>query len=138
MSSFDIIIAARTCWMEARSEPDIGWQGVAWVILNRYRAKKWYSGKTIAETCLMDYQFSCWNNSKDINRELMSRLPETDPLLVKMTAYFSDIVKGIKTADPTNGATHYYAPAVVKEPAWVKGSTACGKLGAHLFFKGVA
>jgi spore germination cell wall hydrolase CwlJ-like protein len=39
--------------------------------------------------------------------------------------------------DPTNGATHYYAPKLIEAPAWVTapGTVKTAEIGDHIFFK---
>jgi len=39
--------------------------------------------------------------------------------------------------DPTNGATHYYAPAMKTPPDWAAKARQTLKLGGHVFFKDV-
>ena len=42
-----------------------------------------------------------------------------------------------KVPDPTGGATHYYAAAMMKAPAWAKGAKQTVKIGGHVFFRDV-
>ena len=48
MIEHDIDILARTIYGEARGEKTAGKKAVACVIMNRYKSKKWFAGKTIA------------------------------------------------------------------------------------------
>lgn len=70
MIEHDIDILARTIYGEARGEKTAGKKAVACVIMNRYKAKKWFSGKTIAETCQKPWQFSCWNKTTQTAKRL--------------------------------------------------------------------
>lgn len=128
MTEYDLEIFAKTIFGEARGEPEQGQIAVACCILNRHKVKKWFSGRTIAETCLRPWQFSCWNKN-DPNAQKLAKL--TYP---SYSRYFPVIEKA-KAKDITNGATHYYNPSVCKEPAWAKGKTPCARIGQHLFFK---
>jgi N-acetylmuramoyl-L-alanine amidase len=40
-------------------------------------------------------------------------------------------------ADPTGGATHYYATTMPKAPAWAAKAKRALRLGRHVFFKDV-
>ncbi|HBO50080.1 MAG TPA: cell wall hydrolase [Alphaproteobacteria bacterium] len=130
MTDYDLEIMAKTIFGEARGETEQGQIAVACCILNRFKAKKWYSGRTVAATCLKPWQFSCWNKS-DPNAQKLATL--TFPAYSK---YFP-IIEKAKQKDIVNGATHYYAPAVCSMPAWAKGKKPCAKIGGHLFFKGI-
>lgn len=132
--SFDLEIAARTLWMEARGEPSEGRRAVAHAILNRHLAGRWYSGATLAECCLLPAQFSSWNTA-DPNRREMARLREDDPLLAECRATVEAALDG-STPDPTGGATHYYG-AGVSEPAWVAGRQPSAIIGRHRFYAGI-
>jgi N-acetylmuramoyl-L-alanine amidase len=129
MNSFDLEIAARTVWMEARGEGEAGLRAVAAVIINRTK-RKWRGAQTMAEVCLQPLQFSCWNTS-DPNRVRMARLKATDPLLLSCLAYVQDAAAGL---DPTNGAVLYCAKAVAPSVYWVKSATQVSEVGRHVFY----
>jgi spore germination cell wall hydrolase CwlJ-like protein len=131
MTEHDMEILAKTIFGEARGEPEEGQIAVACCILNRFKSGRWYAGKTIAETCQKPWQFSCWNEN-DPNRDKLNALTEKE-----YKKYFPVIAKA-KESDITNGATHYYAPAVVSCPKWAEGKEPCAKIGGHLFFTGIA
>lgn len=130
MTDNDMEIFAKTIFGEARGETHEGQVAVACCILNRFNSKKWFAGKTIAQTCQKPWQFSCWNKN-DPNAQKIANL--TFPTYSK---YFS-IIKEALQGDITNGATHYYAPALVKCPNWAKDKTPCARIGNHLFFKDI-
>lgn len=133
MSLFNIAIAARTVWMEARGEGVAGEAAVAHVLFNRLSSDRW--GSCYASVCLAAFQFSCWNTA-DPNRRAMAALSETDPAIAALVA----MVDGIETVDdPTLGATHYVTAAVLDQgaPAWVSGATRTVQIGNHVFFKDV-
>lgn len=140
--------AARTLYQEARGEPLEGQKAVAHVIVNRLRDGRW--GETLASVCLWHAGFSGWFSPRkvagkafrDPNFAAACRLHDDDPLLVNLAQLLSAALLG--EADPTGGATHYYAKST-PEPDWVKGdpdhgvppATVCGQFGHQLFFKSV-
>lgn len=128
MDSRDMEVLAKTIFGEARGESEEGQTAVACCIINRFKAKKWFSGQTIAETCLKPWQFSCWNKNDPNRRKL-------DCLSFSVYSKYFSIIEKAEGKDITNGATHYYAPAVVSCPKWAKGKEPCAKIGNHLFFK---
>lgn len=132
---FDREIAARTVWMEARGEGHDGIQAVACVIVNRVRAGRWFSGRTMAECVLLEYQFSCWNTD-DPNRRQMALLADNDSLLEDCRLAISGALAG-SVPDPTHGATHYYDGRMKEKPAWAAHATPTADIGHHLFFAGV-
>lgn len=130
MTERDFEILAKTVYGEARGEK---WQGqiaVACCILNRFKSNKWYSAKTIAGVCQKPWQFSCWNKN-DPNAQKIANLPYS------VYAQYFSIIKEAEAKDITNGATHYYAPKVVKCPSWAEGKIPCAEIGNHLFFKDI-
>lgn len=143
-SAWDLAIAGRTVWAEARGEGNDGMIAVAWAIVNRLKVDKWYSGTNLARCCLYPYQFSSWNVG-DPNGPQALRLTETDLALAFCVGAIQGALDGTGD-DPVNGATHYYADNIA-EPSWVSGlvngkqmsppATFCGKIGHHLFYKGV-
>lgn len=130
MTENDMEIFAKTIFGEARGETREGQIAVACCILNRFKSKKWFSAKTIAEVCQKPWQFSCWNKN-DPNAQKIANL--SFPTYSK---YFS-IIKEAMEKDITNGATHYYAHQIVKCPKWAEGKTPCAEIGNHLFFKDI-
>ena len=82
ISDNDLMIMAKTIWGEARGEGRNGQVAVAWVIRNRAQCGGWF-GRTIAEVCLKDQQFSCWNHN-DCNRTQIDGLSPNDPTLRNM------------------------------------------------------
>lgn len=124
--TFDLEIAARTIWMEARGESEEAQKAVACVLMNRTKDKRW--GGTLTSVCLWPHQFSSWNTD-DINRKAMSFLHDNDLLLQRLSSF-------IGLPDITDGATHYYSISI-SEPNWISGATFCGQFGKHKFYKGV-
>jgi N-acetylmuramoyl-L-alanine amidase len=124
-------VAARTIYQEARGEPEVGQKAVAHVILNRLKTGRW--GNNLASVCLWPWQFSGWHSAKDPNFKLACELADDSPALLKMRK----ILDGASIeADPTSGATHYFA-TYIDAPPWTQGATFCGQIGQHKFYKDV-
>lgn len=127
----DIDILARTIYGEARGETVNGQYAVGLVVLNRYKSKKWYAGKTIADTCLKARQFSCWN-LEDPNCEKIKNASK-EQLRTYLTLA-EQLIKG-GCIDVTNGATHYHTKNI--SPAWAKGKKPCAVIGNHVFYNNI-
>ena len=132
MSTWALLTAARTLLQEARGEPLSGQIAVAHVFKNRLASGRW--GTSLAAVCLWRGQFSGWYVPSDPNFAYACNIADDDPLLLKMVS----IVEAAMNADndPTQGATHYYAPSI-EPPPWINGATPCGKFGSQLFYKDV-
>lgn len=139
MKENDIDILARTIYGEARGETDLGKMAVASVILNRYKAKKWFSGSTIAETCQFCvkgskfHQFSCWNESDPNFKKLISVTNE-DAQFSKCLEIAKKYISG-ELKDVVCGACHYHTVNVL--PKWAKNKKADFLIGNHLFYCGI-
>jgi N-acetylmuramoyl-L-alanine amidase len=131
-SEFDIEIVARTAWMEARGEPREGRRAVIHAIINRHLAGRWYSGATLAGTCLKPRQFSCWNEN-DANREKGVELDAGDLLLGELRKLVVAALDG-SDPDPTDFATHYYSTSMPLPPEWAKTGRLTVELGRHRFY----
>lgn len=135
---WNLEVAATTVDGEADGEPDEAIQAIAYAIVNRHRAGRWYSGQTLADCCVIAEQFSCWNDegAEAMDRRRMVRKLRNDPTLNKCRAAVVAALSG-SVPDPTGGATHYYS-AGIPAPKWTVGATACGQFGREFFFKNVA
>ena len=137
----DLDILARTLWGEARGEGLIGMEAVAHVVHNRVAAKSWW-GHDIVGVCHKAWQFSCWNVNDPNRTKLLQLTTATASFSVALAAARSVMKlesEGRRaTVDPTDGATHYYAPRVMSTPNWARGKTPCARIGGHEFFKGIA
>lgn len=140
VSGWDMDIAARTVWGEARSKPPTDDIAVAHVIVNRARlAAAWVARKgrphplfgdgTLAGACLAPWQFSCWN-AADPNRAKMMALDDAT-----LSPFKTLVEQALTEPDPTRGATHYHADYV--SPAWAAGKEPTVTLGPHLFYNDI-
>ena len=131
----DIITLAKTVYGEARGEGEDGRLAVAHVVLNRFKSGRWFGRDTIADTALMDWQFSCWNPN-DPNRELLENIDLDDPDFQHCMYAALGAVLGY-LPDNTSGATHYYAYDVIERPKWADPSKSVGRIAGHEFYKGI-
>lgn len=125
----DLDTLARTLWGEARGEGSTGMQGVANVIMNRYKQRPRY-GATVHEICIRPYQFSAWL-ANDPNRAQMLRVTTADPAFAEAVR-IARLALEYRLPDITGGADHYHTHAV--RPAWSNGKTPIMVVGAHKFF----
>lgn len=144
MIDIHLPFAALTLLQEASGEPLEGQQAVAHVLVNRVKDGRW--GTTLGEVCSSQYkgsfQFSGWARN-DPNRERAFRTSPLDPLLQALAGLVQAALDG--EADPTGGATHYFAMSMPSPPAWVAGNPAngtppatyCGQFGHQRFYRNV-
>lgn len=132
----DIDILARSVWGEARGEPsfDARW-GVACVIVNRWKSKKWFAGDTLEATCKFPWQISSWNRG-DPNRQKMLDVTYDDRHLRECMEAAMKALNGSPHLWLTDDVYHYFNDSIVK-PHWAEGKTPAGRLGSHLFFAGI-
>ena len=121
-------LAIRTMLGEEGSEA--GQAGVAAVILNRLAAGSY--GGSIGDVVLAPHQFEAWTRQTD---DLLT-IKRNDPRYVEAGQIF-DAVRSGAIPDPTDGATHFYAPVAQaalgrKSPDWAKGQGL--KLGSSMFY----
>lgn len=133
MAYADETIAVITIACEAENQPHNAKVGVAATILNRLRDGRW--GKSAAAVCLQRLQFSEWNDDRPDNANLVrvAVKPADDPVIVDCLAAWHEALVG---ADPTNGATHFYADDI-PAPNWTVGATQSARIGAINFFSNV-
>ena len=121
----------RTLAFEAPDEPDEGKAAVIHVILNRMRSQRW--GDNVKDVVLHRWQFEPWMT----RRMEMERLSPTDPRY-RDAARIADAVLAGQLPDPTEGATHFLNPSVVRKrrggslPAWARGEGQ--EIGRHTFY----
>jgi hypothetical protein len=128
LSPQDRDLMIRTVIGEADGDPSA--PAVAHVILNRMRN----NGQSARRIILAKGQFEPWSTRP---AELLS-YDSTDPEYKRAANIVDGVISG-KIADPTNGATNFYAPAAQKAlgrtaPRWDDGTGQ--QIGGHLFFGG--
>lgn len=138
----DVDILARTIYGEARSEGKEGMEAVACVIMNRYKAEKWFTGycvkegqkiPSIAQTCLKKFQFSCWNKN-DPNLAKIKKVDLSDAVFRQCYEIAKAATNGT-LADFTNGATYYHTRQI--KPVWALKHTPCYVVKNHLFYNDI-
>lgn len=130
----DIDILARTIHGEARGEPLEGKIAVANVVMNRLKANKWFSGKTIAETCLLKSQFSCWLRG-DPNRKIIDDVTLDDINFQDAMYVALGVVKGY-LKDNTRGSSHYCVDTIT--PDWAEDQIPVAHIGKHKFYRDIS
>lgn len=149
VSKYDVDVMVRTVIGEAAREPDTGKIAVTWVILNRaVNNKSWYGGSNVADVALRKstralsggrrittWQFEPWMHSH--TKSYLWSISEESPLYKHVHALVLGCLVGVH-ADPTNGATHFLNPVVLRArgvalPGWAKGEGR--RIGNHVFFQ---
>jgi hypothetical protein len=123
-------MAIRTLDREARNQPDDGVAAVGHVFLNRERAGGYGDG--LSGVILKPKQFSPWNTAGTGSREDPMTVDMQSPSAQRMAAIWQRVRSG-EIPDPTNGATHFYAPKVVN-PSWARGKDV-QPIGDHNFLQ---
>ena len=138
----DVWVLAQTLWGEARGDGLEGIEAVACVIMNRFRAKKWFTGYKmengvkiagIRETCQKRFQFSCWNNN-DVNYQKLLRVDENDASFVRCLNVAKKAIAG-KMTDFTNNATFYHTKNI--KPKWALHHAPCYETKGHFFYNDI-
>lgn len=146
-------VLAITLYGEGRSEPIEGRIAIASVIRNRVNADigndarpDWW-GEGYRGVCLAPMQFSCWQsrdgeqNYQDVIATVRSTV-NGSPIgpILRECAWIAFGIMGGEIRDRVKGSTHYLTADLfrVAPPKWAKGRTPVARVGAHLFFTGVA
>lgn len=128
-TDYDATLLALTAWREARGEGTVGMSAVMHVVRNRVTAS---NGATdIAAVCTKKWQFTSMTGNGD--PELVLWPQRGDVQFIAAMGLVSDILNGVGD-DPTNGATHYFAPAVVR-PSWADKMKLVATIGHHEFYR---
>lgn len=121
----------RTVLGEAANQSPEGQAAVASVIMNRIGSGKW--GNTAQDVVLAKNQFEPWGARR---QELLSINPNS-PSYQRTAGLVDQIVSGAMP-DPTQGATHFFAPKAQAAlgrpvPKWAQGQQGM-QIGDHTFF----
>lgn len=148
----DLFVVGVNAFDEASDQGLPGIRAQIHSVINRHNAKdasgkaRWYARATLAGTVTAPYAYSA-QNTLDPNRERGMETPMDNAIMQMCLSEAKQAIAGY-TADPTAGATHYYAEGT-PEPSWVKGidpksgtsvappASFCCKIGKHLFYKDV-
>lgn len=121
----------RTLVFEAADEPDEGKAAVVHVILNRLRSERW--GNSVKTVVTQPWQFEPWMT----RRNEIRRLSIDDPRYLDAARITDSVLAGV-VPDPTDGATHFLNPDIVRKrrggslPAWARGEGQ--SIGRHTFY----
>lgn len=123
----------RTVYGEAGNQPLAGQAAVAAVVKNRMASGQ-FGGSDIPSVVQAKNQFEPWN-TPDGKARMMSLRPD-DPRYQQIGAIVDGVLSG-NSPDPTNGATHFFAPkaqaALGRDvPAWAQGPGL--QIGDHSFY----
>lgn len=148
ITKYDMDVMVRTVIGEAAKESDEGKIAVAWVILNRsIRDKRFFGGSNVADVALRrssslrngrritTWQFEPWMHGH--TRSALWSISESNTLYMHVHELVSGCVVGLH-ADPTDGATHFLNPDILRIrgvplPSWARGE---GKrIGRHVFYR---
>lgn len=144
-----VILLALTVLGEARNQPYAGKCAVAQVVRNRMNEK----GKSVADTVLKPWAFSCWN-PMDPNKLFLLEVIRTQADNVKPEGVWEECVQAAEGAlgtprepDPTCGASHYavaelwgHDDSKRKKPRWFSAQSIAdgitqelARIGSHVF-----
>lgn len=118
----------RTLIGEAGNQPADGQAAVAHVIRNRLLSGQF--GGNLNSVITAPKQFSTWNPGNPAG--IMARNVPTDSPQYQRMGQIVDSVNGGQIPDPTNGATHFYNPAIAR-PDWGVNLSNSRQLGDHVF-----
>lgn len=134
LSPYDRDIAIRTILGEAGDQGQTGQAAVASVIKNRHAAGFADSASGVA---LQRGQFEPWMTPAGRNR--LQSIDPNSPSYRQAGEILDNVYSG-QYADPTNGATHFYAPVLQsalgrKDPTWASDYTHTATIGGHNFYQ---
>lgn len=123
-------LAIRTIAAETSGNPQET-QAIAAVIANRLKSGKW--GNNLGDVVLAQNQFEPWNGGPGSRNDPM----KIDPASPRYQAASAALAAALQGTDPTNGATHFFAPGAQaalgrQAPAW--GREGGQQIGATTFF----
>jgi conjugal transfer mating pair stabilization protein TraG len=127
MDPIDRDMMIRTIAGEAGNQPPLGQAAVAHAILNR-AADGGYGGNRVRDVVTAPvkpgsrfHQFSVWNPPGVVESSPITQgIQPNDPNYQKIGGVVDQVYNGA-IPDPTNGATHYYAPGAMpgrRPPPW--------------------
>ena len=134
LSPYDRDIAIRTILGEAGDQGQAGQAAVANVIRNRHAAGFADSASGVA---LQKGQFEPWMT--EAGRARLQAIDPSSPAYRQAGETLDNVYSG-QYADPTNGATHFYAPALQsalgrKDPSWTDNYQHTATIGGHAFYQ---
>ena len=133
---FNVEILARTIYGEARGESNDGRIAIANVVVNRVYAAtdfgtsdRW--GWSVAEVCLRQREFECWNEESEQRRTVI-RAVIGDLAFFECWEIAHRACLGF-LHDVTMGADHYWLAG--KTPPWTHDAVPTVEIGRMLFYR---
>jgi N-acetylmuramoyl-L-alanine amidase len=131
---------ATTIYGEARGESEQGQVAVAYTVMNRA------VNRTLCQVALAHKQYSIFNNNPELRAAATSlHINPKQKNIIDQQSWdravkVANMVIQRAVKDPTNGATHYLAPIVMKAkhyryPRWSKEYKLVAVIDGHKFFK---
>jgi hypothetical protein len=130
----DKTLLARLIWAEARNCGEEERIAVAYTVVNRANDGNKSNGETVKGAALKPWQYSCFNKN-DVNRNKLMNPEKYDSKSFYECLDVAGRVLSGEVADPTNGATHYFNPKVVK-PKWADKMQRIGRIPVAVEEKG--
>ena len=112
----EIELVARAIYGEAAQSPEEEKIAVGYTILNRYEDPDKRFGYSISQI-LRPSVYNAMEGSR-IDEELNSKEWDCGRAIYSDCYDLAELVLNRKLPDPTNGATHYFNPGIVKNPKW--------------------
>ena len=132
----DVIYVAQTIFGEARGESWNAKVGVAWVIINRKEAPRYYFGYTIPNVVRKPWQFTCWRR-KNVNYKKIHNPLKHESVDTWLECYIAArLVLREQVKDNTGGALYYFDDSLLDNPPfWSAKLEQSAKYGRLNFFK---
>lgn len=145
-SIHDLALLAVT---EAAGQGDLGMIAVMHTALNRYDIKTHVdSSYTLQDLIYQKWQYTGLHPLGVVDGQRFSTRPEyetaiQDKIGIRYDQYLHaiELVYGVldgSHADPVNGSTHYYNPAIVDRPSWATAESFILTLGDHDFYADIS
>lgn len=130
----DEVILARMIFGEARNCTERERIAVGYTAFNRLRQPTRF-GRTLSQVILRPSQYSCFNRNDPNREQLMDPQRYDSRSFEECLEVAMRIISGVYE-DPTQGATHYFNPRVVR-PSWANRMTKIGIIGnsKHEFYR---
>jgi len=125
----DDLLLALCGWREAGNEPIDCMRGVQHVVMNRVASPGWW-GHDIHSVILAPWQFSSFNGGTPDEK----RWPQDDDPFWIEALRVAAVVSIKQDADPTHGATSYYAD-YIRPPSWTLSMIFTVQFGNTRFYR---
>lgn len=130
------VLLAMVMWGEARDQGEEGMLAVGCVVMNRVKKPCWW-GDSVPTVILKPDQFDCFNTGDPNLTKILALDPaHPDPQFAVCLDLAVKLLAGT-VADPTGGATAYYAPKDCETPpSWAMPNAYLCQIGDQKFYRG--